>query len=255
MKKFIFILLSVLFVAYPGFCRDYIIDYLSENYREETEDFKHHLQIYHAIQINSIAGEKILIIKGDNYRYRTWLREYMAKTRKLIIKIPDSDNNNFISSKAYNINVTSIFPIDERKWNEKDTLARLKVIKGKKHILLVDPNTKRKKLVDQVVENIGYPVTFADNFQQALKIFQVQPGNFNMVIANCDVKNFNKFKFVEKLSRISPTIPIIVGGAYNNKKINEKLVKNFANMKNVIVRPVILKDLTRVINNILKKNA
>ena len=100
--------------------------------------------------------------------------------------------------------------------------------------------------------DLGYPATFLSDSKEALSMFQVQPGNFHMVIVNYDAKNFNKSRFVEKLSSISPQTPILVGGAYNNKTINKKLLNDFSNLDNVIVRSLILKDLSKTIIKLLK---
>lgn len=254
MKKIIIALFIVLIVPITSIARDYVVDCISENYNEETDDFKHHLQIYHSMQITSIAGQKVLIIKGSNYKYRTWLREYIANSKKMIIKIPEKDNNDFISSIAYVIDVTSIYPLDVKNWEDENAPARLKVIKGKKHILIVDSNIKRRKLLNQIIQDLGYPVTFLNDSIEALKIFKVQPDNFHMVIANYDIKNFKKTKFVEKLSNISPQIPIIIGGSYNNKKVNNQLYNDFSRMHNVTIRPVILKDLSKLIISLLQNN-
>ena len=251
MKKIILVFFIVLIMPITSIARDYIVDCITENYNEETDDFKHHLQIYHSMQINSIAGQKVLIIKGENYQYRTWLREYLANSKKMIIKIPDKDVNNFISSIAYVIDVTSIYPVNMDNWDDEDSSARLKIIKGEKHILIVDNNIKRRKLLNQIIQDLGYPVTFLSDSNEALRIFRVQPDNFHMVIANYDIKNFKKIRFVEKLSNISPQTPIIVGGAYNNKKINEELFNDFSRMDNVTIRPVILKDLSKLIISLL----
>ncbi|MCD4742558.1 MAG: response regulator [Desulfobacteraceae bacterium] len=255
MKKIILILIILIVSPLTGYARDYVIDIVSENYQEETDDFKHHLQIYHSIQITSIAGQKVLIITGNNYQYRTWLREYIANSKKMIIKIPDKDNNEFISSQAYIIDVTSIYPVNENKWDGQDSSARLKIISGEKHILIVDSNVKRRKLLNQIIRNLGYPVTFLSDSKEALQIFKIQPDNFHMVIANYDMKNFDKINFVEKLSNISPQTPIIVGGAYNNNKINEKLFNDFSMLDNVTIRPIILQDLSKLIVNLLKNKA
>jgi CheY-like chemotaxis protein len=254
MKKSVLIIALILMFSATGFCRDYVVDCISENYKEETEDYKHHLQIYHSIHINSAAGQKILVLKGENYRYRTWLREYISHSKKIIVKVPDDDNFNFISSKAYTIDVTSVYPVNDKKWNLNDPSSGLNVIKGKKHILIVDNNIKRRKLLRQVMQDLDYPVTILSDSKEALRIFQVQPDSFQMVIANYDIHNFAKTRFIERLSNISPLTPIIVGGAYNNKKINEKLYNDFSRMDNVIVRPVILEDLTKIVTNLLKNN-
>ena len=252
MKKLLLAIIILSFLPMIVNARDYVIDCVSENYNEETDDYKHHLQIYHALQINSIAGQKILILKGNNYQYRKWLREYIVDNKKMIIKIPDNDVNNFISSRVYSIDVASVYPVNDKMWDQKNVSSRLKVIAGERHILIVDSNIKRRKLINQVIEDLGYPVTFLSDATEALRIFMAQPANFYMVIANYDYKNFNKTNFVEKLTNISPQTPIIVGGIYNNKKVNEKLFNDFSRMNNVTVRPVILKNLSRLIINLLK---
>ena len=254
MKKIIIAFFVVLILPINGLTRDYVVNYVSENYQEETDDFKHHLQIYHSIQITSIAGQKVLILKGKNYQYRTWLREYLSKNKTMIIKVPDDDNNNFISSKAYIIDVTSVYPVNENKWNNADSSSRLKVIEGEKHILIVDSNIKRKKLLKQIIQYIGYPTTFIDDPLEALRMFKVQPGNFHMVIVNYAMKNSNKTEFIRTLAIISPQTPIIVGGAHNNKKMNKKLISDFSKMKNILVKPVILDNLSKTINKLLKNN-
>lgn len=255
MKKIIIIFFVILLIPNAVLARDYVIKYISENYQEETEDYKHHLQIYHSIQIKSIAGQKILILKGDNYQYRKWLREYIVNNKTMIIKVPEEDNNNFISSKAYAIDVTSVYPVNETKWDNEDSSASLKVIEGEKHILVVDTNNKRKELLEQIIQKLGYPTTFSDNSNEALRIYKVQPGNFHMIIVNYDMKDANKKEFIEKLSIISPQTPIIVGGVYNDKIINKKLVSDFSNMKNVIVKPVLLNELSKTILILLNRNA
>ncbi len=254
MKKIIIILFVIFIIPITCTARDYVIGFISENYQEETDDFKHHLQIYHSMQISSIAGQKVIILKGDNYKYRTWLREYIAKSKTMIIKVPDDDVNNFISSKAYIIDVTSVYPVNENKWNNPDSSSRLKVIEGRKHILIVDNNKKRKKLIKQIINDLGYPGTFLVDSMEALRTFKAQPGNFHMVIANYDMKNFEKTRFIEKLANISPQTPIIVGGVYNNKKINEKLFHDFSKMKNIIVKPAVLNNLSKTINKLIKRN-
>jgi len=251
MKKIAIIIILLIIIPVTSFARDYVIDFISENYKEETEDYKHHLQIFHSIQINSIAGQKVLILNGDNYQYRKWLRQYISKSKKLIIKIPDDDNSNFISSKAYTIDITSLYPINEANWKADDPLARLKVIQGTRHILILDKNIKRKKLIEQIVQDLGLPMTSLSDSGEALRIFQVQPDSFYMVIANYDSKSFKQTKFIENLANISPETPVILGGVYNNKKINEKLSNDFSRMDNVLVRPMILEELTKVIIQLL----
>ncbi len=255
MKNFILALIILISTPTAVMSRDYVVDFLSENYQEETDDFKHHLQIYHSIEINSIAGRKILIVKGKNYRYRTWLREYIAKTNKMIIKIPDDNNSDFISSKAFLIDVTAIYPVNEKFWKNNGLKTDLKAITGEKHILIVDKNIKRQKLLKQIVTDLGYPVTCAMDSKEALILFKVQPDSFLLVIANYGTFNLKKAQFIKQIAILSPATPVIIGGTYNNKNVNDKLSKDFANLDNVIVRSIILKDLSRTIINILNQDA
>ena len=91
---------------------DFILEYVAENYKETRASHSYNPVIYHAIQVNTAAGPKMLVLKGDDYHYRGWLREYIAQGKQFIAQIPDEQDHLFVSSKVFDINVTDIHPVN-----------------------------------------------------------------------------------------------------------------------------------------------
>jgi len=255
MKKIFSILFLFMLFSPQVYARDFIVDFLDENYKETQAQFSYTPLIYHSIQVNSIAGPKILILKGDNYLYRKWLRHYIAQGKKFIAKIPDEDVDKFISEKAYSIDVTFLHPFNGEKWGKRivnDPAG--KQIKGNNHILIVDPNGKRTHLVQIVVKKKGYdPIVFASQ-NQAFDVFKLQPDKFKMVIVQHSVAGATTDKFIEKLLKLNHTIPIIIDTGYNNPKINNQMMSKFSNHGSVHIKPVILRDLQKTIESLIQKN-
>jgi len=100
MKKFIFAFLTVALLTANLYARDFIVEFMEENYKESQAAFSYSPLIYHSIQVTSAAGPKLLVLTGNNYHYRSWIRQYISKNKKFIAKVPDNDNDLFISSKA-----------------------------------------------------------------------------------------------------------------------------------------------------------
>ena len=73
MKKLFFLFFLFFLFSTQGYARDFIVEFVEENYKETQAQFSYTPLIYHSIQVNSITGPKILILTGDNYLYRKCL--------------------------------------------------------------------------------------------------------------------------------------------------------------------------------------
>lgn len=96
----------------PCLAGDFIVEFVRENYRETTAPSSNDPVIYHSIQVKSKAGPKLLVLKGDEYHYRKWLRQYIAQGKQLIAQIPDDQDDLFISSTTFDINLTDLHPVN-----------------------------------------------------------------------------------------------------------------------------------------------
>ncbi|NOX34061.1 MAG: response regulator [Deltaproteobacteria bacterium] len=256
MKKLFIICFLFVILTRSGFARDFIVDFVEENYKETQARFSYDPLIYHSIQVNSAIGSKILILTGDDYNYRKWLRHYIAQNKQFIIKVPDERLDEFISAKAYKIDVTLVYPFNEGKWEKNNLkLQRKNTIQGNNHILIVDPNENRTHLIQTITKKMGYSATIFKSGDKALDSFRLQPDKFKMVIAQHSILGMPSDIFIKQILKINPGIPVIIGTGYKNKNIKNEFNSKFSNFKSVHLKPVILRDLQKTITTLINKKA
>ncbi|MDM8538217.1 hypothetical protein QUF70_15800 [Desulfobacterales bacterium HSG17] len=112
MKKVFVICFFSFLLQTSCFAKDFILEFVEENYQETRSSFSYSPIIYHSIQARSETGPKLLVLIGDDFHRRKWLRQYIGESKEFIAKVPDDMDDLFISSKAFEIDVTSIHPFD-----------------------------------------------------------------------------------------------------------------------------------------------
>ncbi len=234
--------------------RDYMVDFVSENYREQAANEGNSRQVFHTIQVNTELGSRLLILNGEDFQYRNWLRSYLSCTDRLIIRVPDADDDAFRVSRAYEIDVTRIYPIDGDQWQAPGIgVAPRPAFAGKRHVLVVDANEKRRRLIDLIVRDLGYPVTVCANGMDALLMFRMQPDKFCMVIADSTLPGIDGTRFVKNLIHTTPELPVILGTTYGDETMEAKAVQSFAGSDSVAIKSVVLQELPKTILTLLKE--
>ena len=254
MKKTMLFILTILIFSSPCAARDFMVEFVEENYKETTKPYSNEPLVYHSIQVNSQAGPKLLILTGDNREYRKWLRQYIAGNKELITKVPETENDVFISSKAYEIDVTHIHPVNGERWiSDIPESSDVATLEGNEYILVIDANGKKTQLISTVIRNMGYSAMVFQNGAEALKIFRVQPEKFKMIIVNHDLPGMKTETFVDHILKIDITIPILVETGYNDQKTKNKFTTKFSTANSVVVKPVVMEDLQRTITHLVKE--
>ncbi len=253
------LLLFMLFCIAPSLsqARDYIVRFEREYYKEQPADSIHHSKLYHALQVDSASGSKLLILMGDDDEYRIWLREYIVNYKKFIISVPDNEDDSFRMSLAFKINITNVHPIDYKKWkqNESDP-GSMPAFKGQKYVLIVDGNAKRRRLQKIIVNNLGYPVTLSSSGIEALKIFRMQPDKFFMVITENTIPSMSGTDLIKHLIRENPDLSVILGTEFNKKgKLNNNIEDLVAGSNKIVVKSPVLKELSKSIVKLLGSKA
>ncbi|MBF0412682.1 MAG: response regulator [Desulfamplus sp.] len=262
MKKTIqtIILLSILCLPVHLFASDYLVDFISENYKESNAEKSDTPKIYHTIQVETEElGTRVLVLKGDDIDYRIWLRQYLATAKKLIVTVPEKENPQFRISKLFSIDVKMVHPIAENQWKEPEPeiIVEIEVkppFKGKKHIMVVDDNQKRRDLIQMLVKKLGFPVTIASNSYDALNIFKNQPDKFSLVIADGNTyKGVSTTSLVKNILETSPDVSVILGTDYKEEKTTAMLTDFFAGFSRVVIKPLVLSELSKTILQVLDK--
>lgn len=257
MKKiWIFCMVCVLWTV-PLHARDFIVEFIEENYKETQAQFSYDPLIYHSIQVNSSAGSKILILTGDDYNYRKWVRHFIAEEKKFITKIEDERIDEFIAAKAFEIDVTRLHPFNSLKWHpavEEDMPDGPEIL-GNNNILIVDPNGKRTRLVSDIVEEIGYDAVVFSSAGKALEIFVLQPEKFKMIIVHHTIGDMMPEDFVFEVTQADHTMPVIIDVGYNNQTAANEMEAVFGSAQTVHLKSVILRELPKTIRSLMKESA
>ena len=252
MKIYFIEFLLLLILITPSLARDFQVEFIEENYRETQAEFSYQPLIYHSIQVSSDIGPKLLILKGDDYNYRKWLRHYISQDKKLIIKISDDHINNFISAQAYEIDVKAIHPVNGNRWTTDNLKPSDKIrLEGDNHILIVDPDKKKTIKNDK---NLTKNAEIFNEPPAALELFKLQPEKFKMVVVYYDTMMMPSDQFVEQVVKLNPSIPVLLDTGYNNDESLSKLVKKFSGYHSIHIKSVILRDLQKTIETLIKKN-
>lgn len=230
----------------PAGARDFVVEFVQEHYKETRAQFSYQPLIYHSIQVNTDAGPKVIILKGDDLNYRKWLRHYIAQDKRFILKIEDDLKDNFIASKAFEIDIHSVHPIDPKQWSDltqKDETGS--TLSGSGYVLVVDHNEKRAGLLRTVFESMGFQIAYFKTNKKAIASFKLQPEKFEIAIINHAVISNQKEDIVSRLVKIDHTIPVMIDTGYRQDDIRNKYKARYSNIPSVVVKSMILQDLSK----------
>jgi DNA-binding NtrC family response regulator len=127
------------------------------------------------------------------------------------------------------------------------------MLHGDSHIMVLDTNTKRSRLITSVINRMGYTAMVSRDGQQALHTFKNQPEKFKMIITNHQVPGMPAEQFITDLLKIDHQIPILLETGYNQPKTKEKFISKFSGAGTVTVTPVVLDDLQNTIKEMVKQ--
>jgi len=115
------IFLSVLMLLIPriGFAQDYLVELIEEHYKEQMIVGGGELKLYHSWQVKTEYGDKLLVIVGDDHKYRDWLRHLTMNHKIFLVKIPDGGADRFKYDMAVLVNVQQIHSVWEKNWKCK----------------------------------------------------------------------------------------------------------------------------------------
>jgi PAS domain S-box-containing protein len=143
----------------------------------------------------------------------------------------------------------SVFlPRIERKIPQKTEEVK-PLRKGREIILLVDDE---KGLVDAHTEaftRLGYQVVSRYSSIDALEAFRAQPGKFDLVITDQTMPRMTGIQLARELITIRPDIPVILCTGFSDLVAEEEA--RLIGIKRFIMKPVILRELSEIVRNVL----
>ncbi|MBC8457873.1 MAG: response regulator [Deltaproteobacteria bacterium] len=141
------------------------------------------------------------------------------------------------------------FPRIEEAEKGADKVADEPLPNGQERILFIDDEFALVDIGKQMLEYLGYKVTIKTDSLEALKLFQEQPHEFDLVITDMTMPNMTGEKLAKEFIRIRPDVPIILctGFCGQNTEENAKEI----GIKEFAMKPLMMEDLAKTIRKVL----
>lgn len=135
--------------------------------------------------------------------------------------------------------------IEDRGRIEKYSLAG-----GNEHILLVDDDEAMVNVFKDILEHIGYRVTWRTSPEKALELFESRPYYFDLVITDQRMPLMKGSELAGELLRIRPDMPIILCTGYSESiSLEQAREIGFAAY---ILKPMGVETLAELIREVLE---
>lgn len=122
---------------------------------------------------------------------------------------------------------------------------------GNERVLFVDDEEPLVQLCKQMLMHLGYEVETRTSSVEALQLFRVKPGRFDLVITDMAMPNMTGDELAKELIRIRPDIPIIMCTGFSEKATEER-TKDMG-IRAVIMKPLVMRELAETIRRVLEK--
>lgn len=124
------------------------------------------------------------------------------------------------------------------------------LLKGTGHILVVDDEEAITDVTRMRLEHLGYQVTGKTSSMEALELFRMQPGSFDLVITDQTMPQMTGEKMAREMIRIRKDIPIILCTGYSSM-IDEDKAQEMG-IRAFIMKPLEMKELSECVRQVLE---
>ncbi len=124
---------------------------------------------------------------------------------------------------------------------KRDTTVR----KGRGRILFVDDEEIILEAYGNILESLGYEADTQHISSDALEVFRLNPGHYDLVITDYSMPDMTGIMLAEELIRIRPDIPIILYTGYYDPALREKA--RLAGIKDFLSKPFTNEELAAIL--------
>ncbi len=144
------------------------------------------------------------------------------------------------------------FPIEKNPSAKQKNRKNQFLPTGNEKILLVDDEKDIVTMEKQMLERLGYQVTACISSMEALDTFRHNPDKFDMVITDMAMPNMSGEKLASELVTICPDIPVLLCTGFSETMIETRSAS--LGIKGLLLKPIVMTDLSQKIREILDKN-
>jgi signal transduction histidine kinase/ActR/RegA family two-component response regulator len=127
-----------------------------------------------------------------------------------------------------------------------------KPLKGDEHILFVDDEPEITFMGKKMLEKLGYKVTITTNSISALEEFKKGPDKYSLLVTDQSMPNMSGTDLAVMLKEIRPELKVIIITGFADTLSDEVISQS--GISEVILKPMILDDFSKIIRRVLDKN-
>lgn len=158
-----------------------------------------------------------------------------------------------VESKVGKGTVFEIYlPVFSGKYVETDDSKPI-VTKGNERIMLIDDEEPIISVLKKILTNLGYKVSDFMDSRKALKAFEKNPDNYDIIITDNLMPYITGLKLCKKLKKIRSDIPIILNTGFLSKEVEEKAYK--IGIFKILTKPLNTYKLTDAIRKAVEKGS
>lgn len=121
--------------------------------------------------------------------------------------------------------------------------------RGYERILLVDDEEVITRMLQQILEHLGYKVTARTSSLETLELFRRSPESFDLVITDMTMPSMTGSDLAKEMISIRPDIPILIATGFSETVTPEKIAS--AGIKGYIRKPVSVAEMAKTIRQVL----
>jgi len=126
------------------------------------------------------------------------------------------------------------------------------VVSGSESIMIVDDEDSITKVIKQMLSKSGYKVEVCNSAKEAFQILKDSPEKFDLLITDFSMPGMNGLDLIEKVHKKYPDFPAVIMTGFG-EFLTEAMRKR-CDIKNIISKPVTLKELTNIVRKVLGSN-
>ena len=140
-------------------------------------------------------------------------------------------------------------PLMQKTPDPKSSDFKIDMQTGHEHILLVDDEPPIARLVQLILERLGYTVTVRLSSIEALEAFKEKSEKFDLVISDMSMPHMTGDQLALEIRKISPDMPIIICTGFS-ERINKDKAEEIG-VSGFLMKPVVKSDMATMIRKVL----
>lgn len=126
-----------------------------------------------------------------------------------------------------------------------------KLLKGDEQILFVDDEPEITFMGKKMLENLGYKVSISSNSVSAFEEFKKHPEMYSLLVTDQSMPNISGTELAVMMKEVKPDLKVIIITGYADNLSEEVISKS--GISEVILKPMILDDFSKIIRRVLDK--